>query len=241
MKQAISAIKAYLHKYPYSWLLIYPVVHIVFFFSLSLLPLEHTIIECGLDRQIPFCEWFIIPYFSWYIYLFGGVYFFYGVSREDFLRLSILTIGGMMICLVTCLVFPTAIAFRPDPVSFTRSNPLIWLVKFIYASDQPWNVFPSMHCYGAITITVAILENKAFRKKWWVVVGSLTVGILICLSTMFIKQHSALDFVSALALAAVIYPFAYRVNWKFLKGPDAAPEIRQTLRRLAEKRRTGKN
>ena len=140
----LRKIREFLHTYPYALLLIYPVVHVLFFFLLNQLPLEHHLISCSLDAKIPFCEWFIIPYFIWFIYLFGGMIFFLFVSREDFLRMAIYTMGGLLICLMTCLIYPTAIDFRPT--AFDRSNPLIWLVKFMYASDEPWNVCPSMHC-----------------------------------------------------------------------------------------------
>ena len=87
----LRKIREFLHTYPYALLLIYPVVHVLFFFLLNQLPLEHHLISCSLDAKIPFCEWFIIPYFIWFIYLFGGMIFFLFVSREDFLRMAIYT------------------------------------------------------------------------------------------------------------------------------------------------------
>lgn len=231
----LRKIREFLHTYPYALLLIYPVVHVLFFFLLNQLPLEHHLISCSLDAKIPFCEWFIIPYFIWFIYLFGGMIFFLFVSREDFLRMAIYTMGGLLICLMTCLIYPTAIDFRPT--AFDRSNPLIWLVKFIYASDEPWNVCPSMHCYGAIGITVAICKSRALNRRWYVPAGSILLCLLICLSTMLIKQHSFVDFLAAAALAFVLYPVGYCVHWKCLQGPDAALYLRTCLRAANKKGR----
>lgn len=223
----------FLHAYPYTLLLLYPVVHVFFFFFLNHLPLQHHLISCSLDAVIPFCEWFIIPYFLWFLYLFGGMIAFVFVSREDFLRMAMFTMGGLLICLITCIVYPTAIDFRPT--EFSRSNPLIWLVQLIYAADLPQNVFPSMHCYGAIGITIAICRARSLNRRWYVNVGAVVLCILICLSTMLIKQHSFVDFAAAVILAAVLYPLAYCVHWKCLNGPDAAPYLRSLIQNARKK------
>lgn len=223
----------FLRTYPYALLLIYPVVHVTFFFLLNYLPLEHHLISCSLDAVIPFCEWFVIPYYLWFVYLFGGMIAFLLVSREDFLRMAMFTMGGLLICMIICIVYPTAIDFRP--AEFSRSNPLIWLVQFIYAADLPQNVCPSMHCYGAIGITIAICRARSLNRRWYVPAASVALCILICLSTMFIKQHSFVDFVAAVILAAVLYPLAYCVRWKWLSGPDAAPYLRSLLQTVKKK------
>ena len=218
--------------YPYLLLLLYPVFHVCFFFLLDYIPLEHHFIECPLDTVIPFCEWFVLPYCIWFFYLFGGMVFFVFLPRKDFLRMSLFTMAGLAVCLLICLVYPTAIAFRPT--SFARDNLLIRLTKLIYAADNPWNIFPSMHCYGAIGMTVAICKSKRLNRRRVIPVCSVVLCVLICLSTVFIKQHSVLDVAAAIALAIVMYPLAYCVQWRFLNGNDFAVFIRQKLRRFPE-------
>lgn len=225
----LRKISGFCRAYPYALLLLYPVFHVCFFCLLGILPLKHHFIECALDAKIPFCEWFVIPYCLWFLYLFGGMIFFLFVSRQDFLRMCLFTMGGLAICLTCCLVYPTAVAFRPT--SFVRDNLLVRLTQLIYAADQPWNVCPSMHCYGAIGITLAICKSQLLNRRRMVSIGSVILCILICLSTVFIKQHSAVDVIAAVALAAAMYPLAYCVDWKFLHGRDAAAEVRQKLRR----------
>ncbi len=224
----LAKIRCFLHTYPYAVIAVYPLLHILIFFLLGQYDVERYLIESPLDAHIPFCEWFIIPYYIWYIYLFGGMVAFLFVSRKDFLRMAICTIGGMAVCIAICVIFPTAIPFRPT--SFDRSNPLIWLVEFTYSMDQPWNVFPSMHCFGAIGITIAVWKSERIGKSAGAKISSGILCILICLSTMFIKQHSILDLFSAIALAVVLYPIAYCVRWNFLEGNDAADCLRASCR-----------
>ncbi len=227
----LRKISGFCRAYPYVLLLLYPVFHVCFFFLLNVLPLEHHMIECSLDAKIPFCEWFLIPYCLWFLYLFGGMVCFFFVTREDFLRMCLFTMGGLAICLTICIVYPTAVAFRPT--AFERDNLLIRLTQLIYAVDQPWNVCPSMHCYGAIGMTLAICKSKLLNRRRVVPICSVILCILICLSTMFIKQHSAVDVAAAVALAVVLYPLAYCVDWKFLHGRDAAEDVRRKLRPAA--------
>ena len=215
-----AKIRAFFRTYPYALLGLYPIFHILAFFLLGIYSPVRYVVESKLDALIPFCEWFIIPYYLWYPYLFLGMVAFLFVSRKDFLRMAVCTIGGMAVCITICIAFPTAIAFRPT--SFDRSNPLIWLVEFTYAVDQPWNVFPSMHCFGAIGITIAVWKSEILCKLKWMRPASGILCILICMATVFVKQHSVLDFFGAVVLALLFYPLAYCVRWKFLQGNDVA-------------------
>ena len=214
----LAKVRCFLRTYPYASIAVYPLLHILIFFLLGHYNVDRYLIESRLDAYIPFCEWFVIPYYIWYIYLFGGMIAFLFVSRKDFLRMAICTIGGMAICIAICVVFPTAITFRPT--SFDRSNPLIWLVEFTYSMDQPWNVFPSMHCFGAIGITIAVWKSERIGKSAWAKISSGILCVLICLSTMFIKQHSAVDFFVALPVCVLAEYIAY---WK----PYWLPRIRK--------------
>ena len=39
------------------------------------------------------------------------------------------------------------------------------------------------------------------------------IGILIILSTIFLKQHSVWDILGAFAMAAILYPIVYVIPW----------------------------
>ncbi|MBQ1394287.1 MAG: hypothetical protein IIY81_12330, partial [Lachnospiraceae bacterium] len=42
--------------------------------------------------------------------------------------------------------------------------------------------------------------------------GSFVLTILICLSTVFLKQHSCVDGFCGLGLAIILYTIVYRIN-----------------------------
>ena len=50
-----------------------------------------------------------------------------------------------------------------------------------------------MHIVGALGVAVALFKSEKLRKKVWLQVCSVLLCITICLATMFLKQHSAVD------------------------------------------------
>jgi len=107
-----------------------------------------------------------------------------------------------------------------------RENLFTELVRLVYASDTPTNVTPSIHVYNSLGMMTVIAHSETgiFRKKW-VRVLMEGFGVLIILSTMLIKQHSALDVVAAMALGAavtrVLYPVGARVPGRLQLGAAA--------------------
>lgn len=222
--------REFLSKYGYVLSFLYILIHIAWFFWLGRrTDVSYRIIHSPLDDMIPFCEWFIIPYVLWFIYLFGGAVYFLFLSRKDYIRFMMFTFGGCFICMLICTFYPSMIDFRPT--SFSRDNPLIRLVELIYASDTPTSVFPSMHCFGAIGTTVAVFRAEHFRGRHWVKAGCFAYMLIVFAATVFIKQHSVLDVFASIPLALLLYPVVYCIKWKFLDGPD----IRELLPRRARK------
>ena len=60
---------------------------------------------------------------------------------------------------------------------------------------------PSLHVAYSIGIASVWLREKGVKWIWKALLVVLV--ILICLSTMFIKQHSAMDFFAALPVCAL--------------------------------------
>jgi membrane-associated phospholipid phosphatase len=78
-----------------------------------------------------------------------------------------------------------------------------------------------MHVYGTITPTVAALSNRELKRIGWVRVTVIILSILICLSTLFIKQHSVLDLFGGIALYIPVYRLVYKRGrrWKLWTWP----------------------
>lgn len=179
-----------------------------YFLMQAIDPRTPWLVECPIDKMIPFCEWFILPYVLWYGYVSLPMVYLFFKSRHDFLRMAVYLFSGMAVCMLICTVFPNAIDFRPE--TLPRDNFLCSLTQLIYSNDRPTNVFPSMHCYESVAICVAFLKARSINPPKWVKIAMIVMAALICLSTVFIKQHSVIDGVVGVALAVPMYYFAYR-------------------------------
>ena len=87
------------------------------------------------------------------------------------------------------------------------------IVQIIYSTDTSTNVCPSIHVLNSLGVFISIIESEALRKKKVICVGSGVLSVLICLSTVFLKQHSVIDGLCALGLAIVLYAFIYKANY----------------------------
>lgn len=202
--------KQFLKKYSHAWVLSYFFIYLIWFFYLSQTSADsfHAV-ESSLDAWIPFNEWFIIPYYIWFPYVPLAIAYFFFTSKEEYYRICMFLFIGMTVCLVAYSIYPTGVYFRPDLDQLGRDNFLIDLTRFIYDVDPGTNVCPSIHCFNSIGIAISVLKCKRLNKKKWLTVSVVTLSTLICMSTVFVKQHSIIDFFYAVALACVMYVIAY--------------------------------
>lgn len=177
--------------------------------------LSFTNIHCFIDDWIPFCEVFIIPYLLWFLYVVVVLIYLYLQRNhlEDYYKCVITLILGMSTCLFVYLIFPNAQNMRPT--EFANPNIFTDIISFIYASDTDTNVLPSIHVYNSIAIHVGFATSHGFRNRKGWKLASLILCILICLSTMFLKQHSCLDAITAFMLYVVYYALVYKLLPKY--------------------------
>lgn len=179
----------------------------VLYFISQRLPLRRIVIDLAVDRAIPFISVFIIPYILWYAYIPLMMLYMYFTERSRYLRQCVALFSGMAFCTLLFMVFPTALPqdFRPQNLG---NGFFGFLCKMIYANDMPYNVCPSLHCFEAIVIHImsfygTLLSGDLLKRSL-----SAVLCVLICLSTLFVKQHSVIDvFVStvlAVAIAIVV-------------------------------------
>lgn len=159
-----------------------------------------------LDDFIPFVDWFIVFYNLWYPFMFAvGVYLLICEKRE-YERMVLMMITGFSISLIVCLILPNGQNLRLE--SFERENIFTIMVENLWRMDTNTNVFPSMHVYGALMTIFAVLGSKTITSKW--VRGLVIVlGLLICASTVLLKQHSILDLFASLILFCILYWIIY--------------------------------
>lgn len=190
-------------------LFFWPVFGVVFYYlELAGVGKYHTV-HCFLDDLIPFCEYFIIPYYFWFIFLIGMIVygFFWDLTAlKNYMKFTAIT---YIVTLFIYAVYPTAQNLRPQ--EFLRSNFFTGIVKFAYMVDTNTNVCPSIHVLGSMAVYFAAAKSRVFGTRKWKAVF-LSVAVLISLSTLFVKQHSVVDIIVALILGTIVYPFVYPKN-----------------------------
>ena len=167
---------------------------------------SYTPVRCPLDDLIPFCEWFLIPYLFWFVFLIGMLVYGFFFDRENFTAMMKFVIITYSLTMLIYLVFPTMQELRP--AVFPRDNLLTRFVADFYAFDTNTNVCPSLHVIGSFAAMYAGWNSRHFSSPpWRAVFGVICASI--CLSTVFMKQHSAVDVVMALPLCLGAYPLAF--------------------------------
>lgn len=162
-------------------------------------------VQCALDGLIPFNEWFFIPYLFWFVYLAGALVYTFFCNVPAFrrmMRFIILTYGTT---LIVYFLWPTRQLLRPWV--FRRDNIMTRFAAWFYAFDTNTNVCPSIHVLGAVAVSVGMWDCGRFRRAGWRIAFGAMTG-LICVSTLFVKQHSVIDVLAAFGLSVVMCPLA---------------------------------
>jgi len=192
------------------------VQQVLYYIVLGLLFLiENVIIEgqynihSKIDDFIPFIPVFIIPYFMWYLLIAVELGYFLLKSKED-LRKTTLSINVCMITsMIIYILFPNYQSLRPmiyDSDFFSQ-----W-VRVLQMSDSSSSVCPSLHVAIAISLYLGVINSDCFTKKTGIKLAALILTVLICMSTVLIKQHSVIDVAAGMLLSIVVYIYVYKIK-----------------------------
>ncbi len=162
-----------------------------------------------MDDVIPFCEWFVIPYVGWYGLVVFSLGYFLLYDIDSFKRLSKYILFTQLTAMTIYILLPTRQDLRP--AEFPRDNFLTQIVGLLYSIDTNTGVCPSLHVGYSLGIASVWLKKRDIKPIWKASV--VTAVILICLSTLFIKQHSALDLFAALPMCMAAELFVYRERY----------------------------
>lgn len=209
MKKVKKFILEYRHALP---LLIYGIIYMSWFAHLEqTVTKKYRVIHMNIDDYIPFCEVFVIPYLLWFAYVAAVVVFFFFKDKPDYYRTCIFLFTGMTIFLIISTLWPNGHHLRP--YTMPRDNIFTQLVTALYKTDTSTNLWPSIHVYNSIGVHLAIVKSNYFKDKPLIRWASFVLATSIILSTVFIKQHSMFDVLTAFGLAAIMYVIVYRKDW----------------------------
>ena len=177
-------------------------------------------LQTGLDSAIPFVPEMVI----FYIYLFYPfviltmLYFAFVEYRKGYaLGWSLVAINGVAILIY--IAFPVStIWYRQELLA----NPIVgnfWAtqVYHVFASDTPFNCFPSLHAAGSTICFFTWFQYskvKPSRITKSVAFLALFIAAGVILSTLFIKQHYIADEIAGIALAWIVGVLVFRKLWK---------------------------
>lgn len=200
-------LEQFLEEKPLLFMACFAAVYWVWFTLLEKYADPIVTIHTRLDDMIPFCRYFIIPYDLWFLYI--GVSFLWMIlfDRKNLINMERYMFAGMITALVIYTFIPNGLDIRPSSLGDVFFSQLI---AKLYASDTATNVCPSLHVFNSIASNTIIWKSDTFRHRKAVRAGSLTLIILIILATMMIKQHSIIDVVCGILMAAVLYPLSYK-------------------------------
>ena len=202
-------LKTFFKKYRHGLVLsIYGIVYILAFRYLETRPIHgYHIVHTVFDDMIPFCEYFIIPYLLWFPYmLLAVIYFvFFNKNKHEYYQLAFNLMTGMTIFLIVSYVYPNAQHLRP--AEFPRNNLFTSIVKWLYKTDTPTNILPSIHVFNSLAVHMSLTNCEALRNRKGIRIASLTLTTLIIMSTMLLKQHSVID----VCMGATLALFGYLV------------------------------
>ena len=208
----MQAIKQFFKTHPHAWWGFYLPVYLAAFFII-----EHFITDnywatqTVLDSYVPFCEWFIFPYVSWSpLLVVLGVYLILR-DGEGFRRYMWYIMVTFTTAVVFCILIPNGQDLRPAVME--HHNLAAWLVEYTYSIDTNTNVFPSVHVVGSVGAALAVWDSPRLRAHPLLRWGVPVLAALICISTLFIKQHSVLDVVSGLVLSLLAAIPIYLIPW----------------------------
>ncbi len=187
----------------------YFIFYLCWFYIIERVPgRDYTIIHMKMDDSIPFCEYFIIPYFMWFGYVAWILFYLFFTNEKDFLKCCTFLFSGMTIFLIVSTLFPNIHYLRPSVMPsdtiFTK------MVVFLYSIDTSTNLWPSIHVYNSMGVLFAVNHNRRLSSKPFIRLGCFILTTLIILSTVFLKQHSVYDVMTGILMGVAIYIITYR-------------------------------
>ena len=216
-------------RHPIQFMALYLVFYLSFFTLLERSIVPTVILHCALDDMIPFVKYAIIPYYLWFVWIVGTLFWLlWFAPKKEFWRLCLPLFAGMTLSLMFCAVIPNGVALRP--ASIEGNDIFTVLVRGLWSADTSTNVCPSIHVFNSLTLDLAfqrttLLSKRKYRFVRW---SARLLDVSIVLSTMLLKQHSVIDVVCGIVLALVIDRAATAVSAALARHPEVlTPHAKQ--------------
>lgn len=209
-------LQRFLEKNKHFMLMLYFIIYLAWFMFLEQHVTTHFhVIHMDIDDYIPFCEFFIVPYLLWFPYIAVVILYMGFRDKKEYFNMCAFLFTGMTLFLIISTVFPNGHFLRPT--AYERDNFFTQLCSILYSTDTATNLFPSIHVYNSIGVHLAIANSEKTKHNKPVRLASGILMVSIILSTVFLKQHSMFDVLTAFLTASIVYLVVYAKNWEKVK------------------------
>lgn len=183
------------------------IVYFVFYFlTENFIPVSSChVIHCALDDIIPFNEYFLLFYCFWYVLIIISLGYFLLYDIASFRNLQTFIMITQAVAMIIYIVYPSVQMLRPE--TMPHDNFLCGLMSFIYAFDTPTGVCPSLHVAYSMGIASVWCKYRKAPLSWKIFVVAST--IMISISVTFVKQHSAVDVLTAIPVGMLAEYLVY--------------------------------
>lgn len=162
-------------------------------------------INIVLDRALPFDSRWVVIYLG--SFLFWIINYILLSQTEDWYRIMTAEVTAKLLCGLIFLLLPST-NVRPEHLGSG-----IWdaLMGAVYAMDEPTNLFPSIHCLES-WICYGGLRKRLDIPEWYRDFSGV-FAIMVCLSTLFTKQHVVADVFAGVFLAEGVLYLSKKRHW----------------------------
>lgn len=158
-----------------------------------------------IDNAIPILPIFAIFYIWSYIFWFFAPVMASISGKEQFKKFVIGQLLAYFVGFIIYIIMPTYMdRVEEGLIEYSQSGH--WLLNIIYSIDGgrcAFNLLPSYHCMTSTYSFLAVYRQEKISKGYRIY--SLVIAILICMSTVFIKQHYFMDTIVGIGIAIICY------------------------------------
>ena len=154
---------------------LYTVFYLLCFTYLENRHVRYQIIDSSLDDKIPFCEYFIIPYLLWFLYIAVtvGYFLFFNENTTEFWSLILNLAIGMTLFLIVSSKFSS--------LNFVKFSWLVLVISFFILSKLFKQSF-------FIQIFILLERKKSSFEEACAIWCDFSSNILYCLSLVCSKS-----------------------------------------------------
>lgn len=166
------------------------------YYNSKLPPSQINDMSTTVDKLVPYFGWSWPTYYGGHLYIIiSASWAIWSFTRSNYLRIvlvfCIMVITGGVIQLMIPAKSPL-----PAQMNFVHA----WMHQ--HAADDPYVCFPSLHVALAVLPTLLLLDRAKELSTKILLVSAL---ILICISTVVLKEHYFIDMISGIAMGYLFY------------------------------------